>query len=300
MQKLFKLRNQYDFMLSVTSLSSYSYCPRKLFITSILEIREPEKAEFVAGNIHHKVFDAINKKEKEIVEGINDKKSEKDIKKMYLIAYSSVLNEVLAVEKEKIERFDLEKLDIIEDMVVAMDAEADIRAENVFNFIEKHNIFGKELWEKLEPKIETEVRVISEDLDLSGIVDRLEIYKDFCIPYEIKTGKTPREGIWPGHKIQISAYALMIENVSDKKVKEGYVVYAENNEKRKVLFNPFLEQEVKQLIHRIKEMFDSMEIPKRAVNDNKCVRCGLKDICFNDNRIREMIEKKKTSKQIAY
>ena len=48
-------------MLSVSSLASYEYCKRKLFLGQILRIYEPVKAPLVKGNLRHSTYDNINK-----------------------------------------------------------------------------------------------------------------------------------------------------------------------------------------------------------------------------------------------
>ena len=39
----------------------------------------------------------------------------------------------------------------------------------------------------------------------------MEIYENGYVPIELKTGKMPKEGVWPGHKVQIAAYSMLIE-----------------------------------------------------------------------------------------
>ena len=57
-------------MLSVSSLSAYEYCKRKLFLQNVLGIYEPPKAPLVKGQIRHQTYDKINKVEESLVKDI--------------------------------------------------------------------------------------------------------------------------------------------------------------------------------------------------------------------------------------
>ncbi|MBI2659513.1 hypothetical protein HYX05_05440, partial [Candidatus Woesearchaeota archaeon] len=56
--------------ISVSLLSSYLYCSRKLFLEKVLLLEEPPKESLVMGSIRHETYDNINKKEEEIVTSI--------------------------------------------------------------------------------------------------------------------------------------------------------------------------------------------------------------------------------------
>ena len=69
--------------------------------------------------------------------------------------------------------------------------ESSIRANNIFSFIEANNVFGEELWQKLTPKILSELRVDSDELRLKGIIDQVHVYDADYVPFELKTGRMP-------------------------------------------------------------------------------------------------------------
>lgn len=56
--------------IPVSLLSTYLYCPRKLFLQEVLLLEEPPKDIVVMGSIRHETHDLINKKEEEIVTSI--------------------------------------------------------------------------------------------------------------------------------------------------------------------------------------------------------------------------------------
>ena len=46
--------------ISVSMLSSYIYCPRKLFLQKVLAVEEPPKESLVLGTLRHEIYDFIN------------------------------------------------------------------------------------------------------------------------------------------------------------------------------------------------------------------------------------------------
>ena len=49
----------------------------------------------------------------------------------------------------------------------------------------------------------------------SEITDRrcqVEVRAESLLPIELKTGKSPKEGVWPGHRVQLSAYVMLLED----------------------------------------------------------------------------------------
>ena len=71
------------------------------------------------------------------------------------------------------------------------------------------------------------------------------------VPIELKTGKMPKEGVWPGHRIQIAAYSMLIEEKFNTTVKEGFVRYLDSKETRHIAINPFMREEITNLIKEV-------------------------------------------------
>jgi len=153
----------------------------------------------------------------------------------------------------------------------------------------QNKVYGEELWNSLTPKIKSEIKIQSDALALTGIIDRIEEYKEGPVPIELKTGSMPKEGVWPGHRIQIAAYALLLEEKLKQPIKEGFVHYLDADEKRHIAINPFLKEEVKELKEKVRNLLNSAEIPEITENSNKCNVCGLKDKCFNENLLKKTL-----------
>jgi len=79
---------------------------------------------------------------------------------------------------------------------------------------------------------ERERMMYSEKLNLSGSVDKLIIADEEVIPCMIKTGKSPGYGVWRSDRVQLAAYAMLIEDEFGSTVKRGFVQYIREAEFR--------------------------------------------------------------------
>jgi len=280
-------------MISVSTLSSYMYCPRKLYLQYVLRLTEPPKDVLLKGSIRHKVYENINLTEEELVRSIKQPATLEDLKGKYHQKYREILLEVIKQKKQDLSQFNILPQDLFKNVWPLILAESETRATSIHNFIQEHNIFGQELWEKLTPKIESELKITSEKLGLRGIVDQIEVYKQGFVPIELKTGSSPREGVWPGHKIQLIAYALLMEEKFNTEIKEGFVHYLDTKQKRHIALNAFMRLEVKELIEKVNNLLNSTEIPNFEKNQNKCIKCGLKEDCYNEKKLKALLQNKK-------
>jgi len=278
-------------MLSVTDLSSYLYCSRKLYLQKVLGLYEPLKEVTFKGSFRHELHDLASKADEEIVKSIKQKFSLEEIKELYLLKYKEILRRVILNNKELLKKFDLNEKDVFARNIPVIEEEADLRATNVHKTIVDFNVIGDELWEKLTPKIISELRIEDPELGLKGIIDQIYQYEAGLVPIELKTGKAPREGVWPGHKIQITAYALLLEGKFNQEIKEGFIHYLEAEQKRHIPINAFLRLEVKELINKVNSLLQAVEIPDFCGNDNKCRVCGLKENCYNQKELEKLMKK---------
>jgi len=275
--------------ISVTMLSTYLYCPRMLFLQRVLAVEEPPKESLVLGSLRHEIYDFINKSEERIVTSIKEKTDYQRLISTYKTFYSKILREKIIKNKSKIKEVNLDIVNVFKRTWPLILQEAETRTKNIFDFIQEYNVFGKELWDRLTPKIISEQRVESEKLQLKGIIDRIEVYEDGYVPIELKTGKMPKQGVWPGHRIQIAAYALLLEEKFKTKVKEGFVCYLDVNETRQISINPFMKEEIIKLINEIQGLLKNHDIPNYCENKNKCVKCGLRETCYNEQEVTTLL-----------
>lgn len=265
-------------MISVSTLTGYLYCPRKVYMNYVLKVFGPSRKEAVSGRIMHAVIEYVNKNEKEIVESIESPVLE-NIEIHYRSNYNKALMSILEQNKIELERFRQKKEDAMAVAWPILLEEAKLRARNVHDFMQKHKVIGKELWERLAPKYVSEMSVASFALGLNGKIDKVEVHSDDCfIPLEMKTGKAPKEGLWDNHRIQLACYIMLLKEKYSH-VNEGYVEYLDVGERRKVVLNPFIENEVKELVSKVKTLINSAVPPEKEANKAKCAKCDIREQC---------------------
>ena len=276
--------------LPVSLLSTYLYCSRKLFLEQVLLLKEPPKESLVMGAIRHETYDNINKKEEEIVTSITERTTLESVQALYKNQYLAILRKSIANNKKRLDEVNVNLLEAYKKSFPYNIEESLIRAYNDFTFIETNNVFGNELWQKLTPKIISELKLESDELKLIGRIDQIHVYDNGYVPFELKTGKMPQNGVWPSHRIQIAAYSLLLQEKFDKPVKEGFVVYLDSKEKRHIAINSFMKEEVKQIIDEIFSLLESKELPDFCNNENKCRKCGLRQTCYNEEEVNNLLK----------
>src|SRR3989344_6415826 len=275
--------------ISVTLLSSYLYCSRKLFLEKVLMQAEPPKESLVMGSIRHETYDKINKNEELIVTSITKIMDFTEMQQLYKQNHLKFLRKSIADNRDRLKSVNLNMLDAYRKSFPFIMEESVTRSKNVFDFILKNNVFGDELWQRLTPKILSELRVESEGLKLKGIIDQVHVYEKGYVPLELKTGTTPQSGVWPNHRIQIAAYSLLLQERFNIPIKEGFVVYLDTKEKRHVAINPYMIEEVKKIVKEVIELLESKELPDFCDNNNKCKKCGLRQICHNEEEVNNLL-----------
>ena len=125
----------------------------------------------------------------------------------------------------------------------------------------------------------------SELLGLKGKLDALRRRDGGWIPYEHKRGRCMRgEGnsplAWPSDKLQVVAYALMLEETLGEPVVEGRVHYHADNVTVRLPLTHELRQSVSRAIARARLLRASTERPPVAANDRLCLKCSLAPVCL--------------------
>ncbi|MBU1245830.1 MAG: CRISPR-associated protein Cas4 [Nanoarchaeota archaeon] len=267
--------------IAVSKLSEYLYCKRKLYLQEVLGFVPELKREVVKGSIRHNVFDDVNKLDESIVKSFKRFVPFSDVFMSYRSAYYKSFFGFVQRNKEDLLKVGIKPMEFFHEKWPAFLFEARERANKVHNLMGKEKVFGDQLWERLFPKYMTEIWVESDFLKLKGVIDRIEIFEDRAVPIELKTGKMPHEGVWPGHRIQLEAYMLLINEGLGKNVKEGYIEYLDSKERRGVVMNPFVREEIVGLVNDVFAMLESDKVPEKVKNENKCKSCALREKCYN-------------------
>ncbi len=125
----------------------------------------------------------------------------------------------------------------------------------------------------------------SESLGLRGKVDALRTRHGQTIPYEHKRGRCYRDQsnqaqAWESDRVQVLAYACLIESVLGVTVSEGRIRYHADNVLVKVPLDDQGRQDVENAIQRARQIRQSSERPPVTSNERLCVRCSLAPVCL--------------------
>ncbi len=279
-------------MIPISLLAAYIYCPRKIYLQKVLKLYEPTRESNLNGAIKHSALEKFSMREREIVSSISPEHSFQDIEKAFEKILSSEIKNSIIEKKNSINRLGLEPSEIYKNVWNQLRPHSKTRTKVVWNFIRRSGIYGIELWECLTPKIKSEYSLQSEIYKLTGVVDQIFVYPNKLFPVELKSGKPPSEGVWPGDKTQLAAYILALEDNFDIKVQQSFIYYMKEEEYRIVKMNPFLKQDVIKTRELVENLILSNSIPPISKKENKCNNCSLKKKCYDGSFIKEQMTKK--------
>lgn len=124
----------------------------------------------------------------------------------------------------------------------------------------------------------------SGELGIRGAVDVLRTRGGVMIPYEHKRGKSAgspgaREA-WRTDRIQLGAYALLVEESHGVAIEEGRVRYHADNITVRVAIDQELRDQVRAAIARARVLRESIDRPPVTDNERLCAKCSLAPVCL--------------------
>lgn len=129
-------------------------------------------------------------------------------------------------------------------------------------------------------KVLRNVELSSDKLKIVGKLDYLIITKlREYIPIEVKWAESERGKIKWDHKLQLTAYALLVEENFQTSVKRGYVYYLREHKTVEIIFPNSLKTLTTKTISKIHNMIENEQDPGINVPVSKCLSCGYKSYC---------------------
>jgi CRISP-associated protein Cas1 len=124
----------------------------------------------------------------------------------------------------------------------------------------------------------------SERLGLVGRVDAFRQRDGQTVPYEHKRGRarhsTEGAEAWPSDRLQVTAYAVLLEEELGQPVPEGRVRYHADNVTVRVPIDEAARVELDAAIERARELRRTVARPPVADNPNLCLSCSLAPVCL--------------------
>src|SRR5262249_33913906 len=125
----------------------------------------------------------------------------------------------------------------------------------------------------------------SEKWGIVGKVDCVRRRDGRLIPYEHKRGRAARgmdgeAAPWWGDKLQMIAYAALIEEHSGRPVTEGLIRYHADNKTVGVEIDDEAWRSLAEAIGRPRELQSTVIRPPVAANEKLCAKCSLDPVCL--------------------
>lgn len=267
-----------DRIITVSNISEYIYCPLKLYLKHNHE-KDVQKHDIIAGKFVHEIrrdFEELLKR------NIWSVKEDMEFSKIFALLYEAV-PEIIEKKSQRYE--DMESIDLNDIENLCEDIKYDLKldsyslAAQIKKILIKTGKTGGEISEVLFPPSLVEFSIDNQELNLSGKVDRIEIIDGIYYPVEMKTGKPPASGVWESDALQITAYALLIEQEFNRDVLVGFVDYLQINQRRPVVVNSNLREKLLDVLEEVYSMFYEGNIPEIKQNVKKCKICEYADLC---------------------
>ena len=123
---------------------------------------------------------------------------------------------------------------------------------------------------------EFEVQLESAELRLRGIVDEV-VYTDDgkVLPIDYKLASS----VSANHRLQLTAYAMLLEDKTRTKVAEGYVDLIARRSMIRVIFTPALREEVRAILGAMFETLLQERMPGATTVRSRCAGCEFRRFC---------------------
>lgn len=261
-------------LISVTDIVSWLYCPRKLYLTRVMKLREPLNSKMLIGKLKHNIIENFSKKEEQLIKRIDKKYDKVELSIIYSEFIKEIAELVFSINKQSIDAFNLSREEVLKKTIKDFSYDLKIRIENIEKKLSE-GFLGEELWKNLDSLYVSELKLESENLGLKGRVDRVEIIKkeNIIIPYELKTRE---DKIFHSDEIQLTAYAMLLEDLYKTKIEKGFVESGENKKEIEI------KEENKDKVLKIADEIRNLKLnlpPLMQSNFNKCKSCSLNEDC---------------------
>ncbi len=146
---------------------------------------------------------------------------------------------------------------------------------------------GRELHASLavdEDGERTQLELADPALGLVGKVDAIRQRDGALVPYEHKRGKARREGkvasAWPSDRLQVVAYAALIESATGRAIPEGRVRYHADKLTVRVPIDAEARSSLAEALATARRLRESDDRPPVTENERLCARCSLAPVCL--------------------
>ncbi|MBM3997322.1 MAG: type I-MYXAN CRISPR-associated endonuclease Cas1 [Planctomycetes bacterium] len=125
----------------------------------------------------------------------------------------------------------------------------------------------------------------SQALGLAGRVDSLRRRDGSYLPYEHKRGRPARvsdnaPGAWPSDRLQLIAYAVLLEEAFGQPIPEGRIRYHAANLTVRVPIDDHARADLREAIAEAQRLRETVDRPPITDNPRLCEKCSLAPVCL--------------------
>lgn len=264
-------------MIPVSAISEYVYCPFKVYLRYV-EGYELENPAIIAGRINHELARGYEELVKRNLWILEPEMSLEEIENVLFTDMPQLVQRIVCryYNHDSMENSEYEK--------TCSHLEENLRLDSVITSIKAREILrsGKSSSEMVDmlfnPSI-SEFLLKSNELNLKGKVDKIELGEGTYHPVEIKSGLPPVNGVWESESLQIAAYSVLIEEEFKKEVQIGFVEYLKIRERKAVVINSKLKDKLFEVLNSINHVLYDCSPPPMTQKPNKCRKCSYSPIC---------------------
>ena len=129
-------------------------------------------------------------------------------------------------------------------------------------------------WQRLE--------LASESWGIRGKVDFARYRDGNLVAIEHKKGRSKGDAAWDTDILQVTAYAVLLEEHFGKPVPEGRIRYHAANKTVRVTVDDAARDRLRASVARARELSRSLQRPPVTNNENLCAKCSLAPVCLPD------------------
>lgn len=147
--------------------------------------------------------------------------------------------------------------------------------QRIENLLKRRNLLP--LTDNETYTLQTEVKVFNEEFDYHGICDAVLTTKSGkIIPLEIKTRFSPPK---IGEKLQLCAYAQLLEAMHNVTIPKGYILFEEKTRYKEIQFDEVLRMKLAVTMKEIRNNFSRGLLPSSNATEAQCSQCEFLNFC---------------------
>ncbi|WP_458403321.1 CRISPR-associated protein Cas4 [Methanobrevibacter sp.] len=264
-------------MINVSSIKTHMYCPMKLYIQNHVDVEEHGDYQLAIEikKLKIDVRDLIQKNMRKITKEMNLCEIERNLSENIDFYIKSTANAImsmdLGLESSQID-------EIIDDTYFNIKITA-LKTKQAMTILDK-NAF--EIIDMFFPNSMHSFLLKDQQLELSGMCDKIEIIDGKYYPVILKSSNPPIKGVWDQDAIELVAHAILLEEEFETEVYVGFVDYEKIGDRRPVVMDVNLRKGLFDVMREVKEIIDNKKLPNVKKNPRKCGKCKYSDICFKE------------------